>query len=180
MSSVTIGKTKIHTTEVGNVSRELSQTQEENNILKDIVMVLVREISEVKADLSTVIEMMSDVRDFTHEIKDTTSEQMNTTYIGKKPVLLPQITAEVERLTDKEIRALINRAANRQQKGYNEIYAKLAEITGIDVYAVGKTTIKKKDGFDFVSTQASFINTVFKKDIHKVAAAIALDKIRNN
>lgn len=59
------------------------------------------------------------------------------------------------------------------------MYSKLNELTGVDVYEIGKTVITKVDGLGFKNPQESYINTVFKKGVQFEAAAIALDMIRN-
>lgn len=184
--SVLFGKGKSAVGELKTVKERLEVMERENQSLSSLVVkqngvitTLLEIVTRIDSSFETVLNGVADIKERTENIEAAVFEQVTTHHIGKKPVLLESATEEVDSLTVKEIRAIINRAANRQQKGYSEIYAKVAEITGVDIYAVGKTIITKADGLGFVNPQETYLNTLFKKDVHKVAAAIALDKIRN-
>lgn len=184
--STLFGRGKVSSKELSVVVERLDVVVKENEALSGLVVkqdgvinTLLAVVTRIDSTFTTLLSEFADVKESTGNIESAVFEQITTHYMGKKPVLLKSAEAEVATLTDKEIRTIINRAANRQQKGYSEIYAKIAEITGVDVYVIGKTVITKADGLGFVNPQASFLNTLFKKGVHKTAAAIALDKIRN-
>lgn len=180
------GKTMVNATELAVVKGTLDTLLSENQTLGGIIIKqdgvinsLMAIVQRIDASFTTVIDHVTDIKERAENIEAVVFEQVTTNHIGKKPVLLEQVQKETEKLTVKEIRALINRAANRQQKGYNVLYAKLHELTGVDVYEIGKTVITKVDALGFVNPQETYINTVFKKGVQFEAAAIALDMIRN-
>lgn len=180
------GKGRTSPNELAEVTGRLDVLAQENETLSSLVIKqdgvissLLAIVTRIDSSFTQVIDGVNDIKERTENIEAVVFEQVTTHHIGKKPVILESAETEVESMTEKEIRAVINRAANRQQKGYSEIYAKIAEITGVDVYAIGKTVITKADGLGFVNPQETYLNTLFKKGVHKIAAAIALDKIRN-
>lgn len=130
------------------------------------------QIAVVESKIEDVLEISTDTNVVVNDVK-------TKNHIGKKPEFLRAVTEEVETLTAKEIRKLIKRAANWQQKGYMKIYSKVSEITGVDVLEIGKVRITEEDGLGFSDNNKTYINTLFKKGVHKEAAAIALDMIRN-
>ncbi len=154
---------------------QLQTIQQENTLLKAI-------IQRMEAQQSTIIAKLEDVLDHVASASTGIHEVKTTEYIGKKATFLPQAVEEVERLTMQEIRNLVRSAAKAHptgtRKGYTTFYAKLKEITGVDVYTEGKVSIGKKDGLGFVAKDPSYINVIFKRGIHKEAAVIAKDILR--
>lgn len=173
MAIALFSKGKSESMEIALVTEKLDALVKENEILKAI-------IQRIDSSFITVMDGVADIKERTENIEAVVFEQISVNHIGKKPVLLESVQDEVKAMTWKEIRTVFNKAANRQQKGYNELYAKLAEITGVDVYSIGKTVITKADKLGFVCGNETYLNTVFKKGVQYEAAAIALDKIRNN
>lgn len=151
--------------------------------IKKIVTILLEELRDrdkrIEMQLQIMTSNIEDVKGEVEEIGINVSEAKQKTFVGKKPVFLQTTLEEVSKIGHKEIRQLIYRAANNQQKGYTRIYSKLSEITGIDIYQAGKSRITKKDGLGFTNGGVTYINTLFIKGVEHEAAAVALDIIRN-
>lgn len=176
------------------VKRIWGRNGSDNN---EVVSVVERKITEVGTEMSAEVqavmsmmkryeslmrEMLSEVETVKNTVKDISAEVLEmkgVNHIGKKPVLLAEVTAEVGKMTVKEIRSTIHGAARKQPTGYNAIYLKVRELTGVDIFAVGKIRVTPTDGLGFVDNNETYINALFKKGVQKQAAAIALDTIRN-
>lgn len=112
-------------------------------------------------------------------LQDDLTANKETHYVGKRPEFLDEFLDEVKPLTHNEKRKLIYQGARNQKSGYNRIYGKVKEMTGVDVYQHGKLKISKFDQLGVIKPVPSFINTVFLKGVDSEAAAISLDMIRN-
>lgn len=156
----------------GEMVANVESLVEENRELRNV-------IEEQGALIVVVNEKLQKLQDAVEQVIDHVLDTKTKSFIGKKPEFLPKTIDEVTKFSEKEIREIIHRAANRQQKGYTRIYSKLSEITGIDIYKCGKTRIAKSHGLGFTNTGESYINMIFVKGIEKEAAAVALDIIRN-
>lgn len=152
--------------------QKFTEVGEESQLQMAMMVRMESMVREVFAELETVKNSVMDIATSVVDLKDTN-------HIGKKSVILSALTTEVSAMTVEEIRQAINRAANRQQKGYMRIYSKLCDITGVDIYAIGKVKIGADDGLGFTNGGESYINTIFKEGVQMEAAAIALDIIRN-
>lgn len=157
-----------------------------NQQLQELVVGAVRYITEVhgymqrlESQLEVMQSKVEDMVELSTETNAAVLEAKTTNHIGKKPEFLKPIKDEVAKLTADEIRQTIHGAARRQPTGYNTIYLKIREMTGIDVFAVGKIAITKADGLGFVNKSETYINAIFKKGVQNEAGAIALDIIRN-
>lgn len=141
------------------------------------------ELKRLVVDLSSsvyhLVEVYGDIKEDVGYLREMLDESKRTNYVGKKPEILKSSLKEVEDLDEKEIRKIIYMSANNQRSGYNRLYSKLIKITGVDIYAKGKSRINKRDGLSFTNSGMSYINTLFIEGVEKEAAAIALDIIRN-
>src|SRR5699024_6107556 len=132
--------------------------------IRDDVGVLSRKIDEIKDEVTVSAKTTDDIK--------------HKKFIGQEMVILESAEKRVENIGGKEVRKLIHRAAQSDQggrrKGYTRIYNKLYDVTGYDVYEVGKTTLKKSDGIDGWSKDPSYINTILRDGYEKETAIICL------
>lgn len=142
--------------------------------------VLIQENENLRMMLESVTTEIVDIKSVMEQTSATVEEDKVTHYIGKKPKLLQSVSDEVAKMTYKEIRNLIKRACRYQKEEYSKFYAKLAQVSGKDVYAIGKTRLlPEENDFGAKDNNTTYINTVFKEGVHREAAAIALDMMRN-
>lgn len=158
---------------------QVSEIAQENHTLKMIIEKQGAILVSLADEISTISQKIDEIQDTVNLNVKNTDEIKTTEYIGKVPKFLPTLMEEVERLDHREIRNLIRRATKNQKEEYVRLYTKLAEITGINVFKVGKHRITKRHGLGFTNSGESYINTLFIKGIEREAAAIALDIIRN-
>lgn len=151
---------------MANQDRQIETLKRQNEAIMSVLKTVSSEITSVKSKLAE-----------SHEI---ISEDKVTHFIGKKPKLLQSVSDEVAGLSYKEIRQLILRACRYQKDNFDKFYAKLAQVSGKDVYAIGKTRLMPEENdFGAKDNNTTYINTVFKEGVHREAAAIALDMMRN-
>lgn len=160
---------------VENVNELVSMTRnltDENGVLRDSL----EKYGAVIVGMQDMLEVFSQKID---NIEDHIVEDREKTFVGKRPEFLDTSFSEVQDLTHNEKRSFIYRAAGNQRSGYNRIYSKIEEMTGVRIRNFGKMKITRYDGLGVVKPQESYINTVFLKGVENEAAAIALDMIRN-
>jgi len=155
-----------------------------NVIQREVSAIVKSEMEPIIAMMSTFISRLDEQVEIVQTIKEhavKTEKKVNTVMTkeiyGKKAVFLPQGIKEAKTLSNKEIRNLIHKAAKGHpggnRKGYTHIYNKLKELTGVDVYEIGKVALGKKDGIEGWSKDPSYINAILKNGIQVEAAVIA-------
>ena len=164
---------------IGDVERLLMKVDvivRENETLKVIVEKQGAIIVSMRDELGVVSRKLDDIKDEVSVSKQTAVEIKHTKFYGQTPKFLDGALEKVTRFTNREIRKLIHRAATShpsgRRKGYTQIYNKLAEISGFDVYTHGQMTLKKSDGIEGWSKDASYINTILKHGKQKEVAVI--------
>lgn len=158
--------------------------------------VIQREVSGiVKAEMEPIISMMSTflsrmdeqveiiqaIKSHAVKTEKKVTTVMTKEIYGKQAIMLPKAVKESEKLSGKEVRGLIHKAAKAHEggnrKGYTHLYNKLKEATGFDVYTIGKVTLGKKDNIDGWCKDPSYINAIFKHGYKVEAAVIAKSMI---
>lgn len=136
-------------------------------------------VQRLESAISVLQSKIEDVLEVSAETSAVVAELRGSNHIGKKPIVLREAIEESSKMSVKEIRQAIHGAARRQPSGYNAIYLKVREITGVDIFAVGKVRVTPADGLGFTDNNETYINAIFKKGVQEQAGAIALDIIRN-
>lgn len=163
------------------IEGKISELYQENNTLKELVNVVLSIVKRQEAHNSVVNSKLEDIQESLTKATLGVEEVKTTDYYGKRRVLLPQALEEVSKLSNSEIRSLIHKAARAhkggQRKGYTHIYEKLRDITGIDVYEMGKVPLKRKHGIEGWKKDPSYINTILLKGVQKEAAVVAMETL---
>lgn len=150
----------------------------ENGILKHVIERQGALLTNILDEIGVVSRKMDEMWDDVMASRQTAHELKHTKFYGQTAELLGSAMEKAKELSNKEIRKLLRRAAKTHpsgmQKGYTEIYNKLAEITGFNVYDYGKITLKKSDGIEGWSKDPSYVNTVIKYGKQQEAAVICM------
>lgn len=159
-----------------------------NVIQREVSGIVKAEMEPIIAMMSTFLSRMDEQVEIIQAIKShaVKTEKKVTTVMtkeiyGKQAIMLPKAIKESEKLTGKEVRSLIHKAAKAhpggRQKGYTHLYNKLKEVTGFDVYAVGQIPLGKKDKIDGWCKDPSYINAILKHGFQVEVAVIAKSMI---
>lgn len=172
---------------VRDVSEILSKANSilaENEVLKGIIERQGAVVVAINDELGVVKRKLDEIQDNVAHSSRTATEIKHTKFYGQTVKLLDSAVEEVEAMSNAEIRKLIHRAARShrggRRKGYTHIYNKLSEVTGFDVYAHGKVTLKKSDGIEGWSKDPSYINTIMKQGKQREVAVICMQAIADN
>ena len=164
--------------DVEEMKEYLVKLADENTALKRLIETQGAIIVALKDEVGVISRKLDDVIDGVNFSAQTTDEIKHKKFIGQELELLDSAKERVKNLSGKGIRKLIRRAAlshaGGRRKGYTEIYNKLFEVTGYDVYKVGKITLKKSDNVDGWSKDLSYINTILRDGYGKETAIICL------
>ncbi len=163
----------------------VKMVERENEILKGIISEVLSyvqrstsEMTIIREEISTVREYITEVKEIASEGKRTTDEIKHTKFYGQVSKLLPDAMERAKKMAGGEVRKLIHRAAKAheggQQRGYTAVYEKLRDVTGVDLYAIGKITLKKTDGIDGWKKDPSYINAILKEGVQAEAAVICM------
>lgn len=125
------------------------------------------ELSMLREEMTVAKEEIIFVKEIVTDGNRTTNEIKNVKFIGQEVKFLEEAKERVKGISGKEVRRLINRAATAhtsgRRKGFTEIYNKLIELTGFDVYEIGKVRLTKNDGIDGWKPDPSYINTILRE-----------------
>lgn len=168
-----------------DVMKSVVTLEAENKALKevinDILSIVQRNTTEMtvlKESVQYLTELTVDIKDIATEGTRTTDEIKHKKFIGQEMELLDTAKERVKNITGKDVRKLIHRAAvahpSGRRKGYTIIYSKLYEITGYDVYEVGKVRLKKSDNISGWSKDPSYINAILRDGYGEETAVICL------
>lgn len=179
---IEMGKRWITNRDVATAVMSLeSENKALHELIVEVLAVVQRNTSEMtvlKETVQLLTETALDIKDITSKGTRVADEIKHTKFYGQATKLLDSAIEKVAELTNKEIRKMIHRAASAhpsgRRKGYTHIYQKLSEVTGFDVYTHGKVTLKKSDGIEGWSKDASYINTILKHGKEKETAVICM------
>lgn len=174
----------------GNVEERMSQgfelVSEEQRQMSDLILGMKGYLTEVHGYVqrleSQVQALQSTVVDIAEQTADTltlVTENKAKQFIGKETEILDIATEKAKRATFKEVRDLVNMAADRQPDGYNAIYAKVKLMTGYSVYDDGKKRIKKSDKLGYTNNSATYVNTLFLSGYKDELHVISTEMIKN-
>ena len=151
---------------------------EENTVLKRLIETQGAIIVALKDEIGVISRKLDDINDRVNTSARTTNEIKHKKFIGQEMELLDTAKERVKNITGKDVRKLIHRAAvahpSGRRKGYTIIYSKLYEITGYDVYEVGKVRLKKSDNISGWSKDPSYINAILRDGYGEETAVICL------
>lgn len=157
-----------------DVANAVLSLEAENTSLKELInevlSIVQRNTSEMtvlKESIQYLTETTEEVRGVVADITGSTDEIKHTKFIGQIPKILPKAREVAETLPGDSVRTLIRRAAKKHPKGirvgYTNIYDKLCETTGFDVYKIGKVRLNKSDNVDGWRKDPSYINAIFRE-----------------
>lgn len=153
----------------------------ENEALKLIIEKQGAVIVAIKDEIGVLSRKLDAIQDEVTINKKTTEEIKTTKFYGQAVKLLPQAIERAKKMSGDEVRRLIHSAAKAhpsgRRKGYTHIYEKLFEVTGFDVYKVGKISLGKKDNVDGWSKDPTYINAIFKQGLYTEVAVICMQII---
>lgn len=161
---------------VMELNTQVSKVISENDVLKTIIEKQGALIVTLNDKLDVVSTKLDDVYNKITVSNKTTDELKHTKFYGQKVKILDSAMKEASEMSNASIRRLIHRAAashpSGRRKGYTHIYLKTEEVTGVNVYDLGKTVLKKSDGIEGWSKDPSYINTILKEGLQKEVAVI--------
>ena len=164
--------------DVDEVKEYVVTLAEENAGLKRLIETQGAIIIALKDEIGVISRKIDEISDSVTFNAQTTDELKHKKFIGQELELLDAAKERVKNMSGKEVRRLIHRAAlanpSGRRKGYTVIYNKLHDVTGYDVYEVGKITLKKSDNVDGWSKDPSYINTILRDGYGKEVAIICL------
>lgn len=164
--------------DVEEMKEYLVNLAEENTVLKRLIETQGAIIVALKDEIGVISRKLDDINDRVNMSARTTNEIKHKKFIGQEMELLDTAKERVKNIPGKDVRKLIHRAAdahpNGRRKGYTAIYSKLYEITGYDVYEVGKVRLKKSDNINGWSKDPSYINAILRDGYGEETAVICL------
>jgi len=166
--------------DVDLIKEYMKSLASENNMLKSTIEKQTAVLTAVMDELGVVKQELFDIKDIVTVGKELSDEIKHTKFIGQKPKILPTAREIADKMTGNAVRSLIHRAAKKHpsgiRRGYTVIYEKLAEVTGFDVYNIGKITLNKSDGVDGWKKDPSYINAILREG-YKTEVAIVCKQI---
>jgi len=161
-----------------DVKQYLETMRTENSSLVDIIEKQGAIIVALKDEIGVISRKLDEIADNVTFNAKTTDDLKHKKFIGQELELLESAKERVKTMSGKEIRKIIHRAAEShsggRRKGYTHIYNKLFDISGYDVYSVGKVRLKKSDQIDGWAKDPSYINTILRDGYAEDTAAICL------
>lgn len=168
---------------VGEIKEYMERVVEENKALKIIVESQRSDLEKQGATIVAIFDMMNVLSTDIREVQDllkvsnrTTEEIKHVKFYGQEMRILDQAREAVKGIRGTTVRSLIHRAArssgNKNGEGYTLIYNKLLELTGFNVYDIGKITLKKSDGIDGWKKDPSYINAILREGFGEEAAIV--------
>lgn len=170
--------------DVEEIKEQVGVVIGENTVLKSIIEKQGAVIVAIKDELGVMSRKIDSMQDEVTYNKKTTDEIKHVKFVGQTTELLPTALERAKKMTNKQIRRLIHRAARSHkggwQKGYTHIYVRFEEATGINLYDEGKTVLKKSDEIEGWVKDPSYINTILKKDKQLEAAAVCMQIVADS
>lgn len=173
-----------------DVVKAVKTVETENESLKEVISELISLVQRQTSSMTVIHENVEHLTNLVIEIKDvasigaeTATEIKHTKFIGQTMKLLPTAVERAKEMTNKQIRRIVHktaRVAGGGAKGYNHIYVKLEEATGVSVYDIGKVRLKKSDGIDGWSKDPSYINAILKTEKQVEAAVVCMQILADN
>ena len=162
--------------DVSGIKDEIGALLKENRFLRTMVEEQVAANSVVMEKLTDLQISIDEMRDEVRYGNKTSDEIKNTKFYGQRSEILDSARDAVRNMSGTDIRKAIHRAANvhskSRKKGYTYVYEKLRDITGFNVFDIGKITLKKSDNIDGWKKDASYINAILKHGYGKEAAIV--------
>src|SRR5690625_697381 len=166
-----------------DVVRAVASVEKENETLKGMVVELLSIVQRNTSEMTVLKESVEHLTGLTQEVKDiaelgskTTDEIKHTKFVGQRLKILDKARESVENISGGVVRSYIHRAAKShpsgKRKGYTHIYEKLIDVTGFNVYEIGKIRLKKADNIDGWKKDPSYINAILKHGYGKETAII--------
>lgn len=164
--------------DVEEIREFVADLTKENKTLKMLAEKQGAIIVSIMDEIGVISRKLDDIQDEVTVSKNTTEEIKHTKFYGQKPELLRSALERAEEMNNREIRKLIHRAAKvykgGKRKGYTYIYNTLYEVTGYDVYEVGKVRLKKSDGIEGWGKDPSYINAILRDGKGEETAVICM------
>jgi hypothetical protein len=145
-------------------------TREELRPMRETLTALLARMIQTEERLERIYERIEIANEAVSEVK-------STDFYGKTRSILPDALKQVEGMSGSEVRRLLHRAASAHPKGrkagFNDLFQRVVELSGVDIFELGKERLGKKDGIDGWKKDPSYINTILKHGLKDVAAVVA-------